>query len=167
VPPQVTLRQLLQYVLAGRPGVAIPDAAWIAAAQALADARTRLPPLPGQNQGASETARQWFGWRHAVWCPRPDAASGGAASDALSALAFAHKRLLLPDKVLVDTVRPETGDRWRLRSARPRGCACCAPLDDEAGKARSGQREESRAMDLAVPGAFAGGNIRRRKPAKV
>lgn len=42
---------------------------------------------------------------------------------------FHHKRILLENKTLLDTVQPT--QHWTLKQAVKAGCACCAPEDDE------------------------------------
>ena len=42
---------------------------------------------------------------------------------------FQHKRILLENKTLLDTVQPT--QHWTLKQAVKAGCACCAPEDDE------------------------------------
>jgi hypothetical protein len=49
---------------------------------------------------------------------------------AVENVVFQHKLILLPNKTLVDTVRPS--EHWTLKqSAKLGGCSCCGPNDDE------------------------------------
>ena len=42
---------------------------------------------------------------------------------------FCHKRILLENKTLLDTVQPT--QHWTLKQAIKAGCSCCAPEEDE------------------------------------
>ena len=48
---------------------------------------------------------------------------------AMAHAVFQHKRILIPNKTLLDTVQPS--EHWTLKAATKRGCACCLPDDDD------------------------------------
>lgn len=48
----------------------------------------------------------------------------------VEATVFCHKKILIGDKTLLDTVVPQI--KWTLKAAKKiTGCACCAPEDDD------------------------------------
>jgi len=51
---------------------------------------------------------------------------------AISNVVFTHKQILIPTKILLDTVVPQ--EHWTLKAAVKKGCACCiieAEVEDE------------------------------------
>lgn len=82
---------------------------------------------------------------------------------------FTHKSILIGEKTLLDTVKPQ--EDWSLKAAKKlKSCLCCIPgegdeededsSDNEDGGNEDGDKPTSkkRGIDLSVPGAFATNN---------
>ena len=156
---EATLSQLLQFVFVGSPAAAValnPNSSSSLATppDALATAMAAVEAM----EAISATDKS--GWWHRLICR---ASVSEKERSALAALCFVHKRLLLADKVLLDTVLPESGARWKLRTKPKGGCGCCAPEDDGTSDATTAPPKE---VAMAVPGAFGQPRIRRRPAAK-
>ena len=48
---------------------------------------------------------------------------------AIQDVVFTHKRILLQNKTLLDSVQP--AEHWTLKHAMKNGCACCEPEDED------------------------------------
>ncbi|CAJ1945110.1 unnamed protein product [Cylindrotheca closterium] len=68
---------------------------------------------------------------------------------------FLHKKILLGNKTLQDTVQPK--QHWTLKEASKKGgCACCGPEDDDEEEEEQGRgRPVGSRIDMSMPGAFA------------
>ena len=159
---EASLSQLLQFVFVGSPAAAValsPNSS-SSTLTVPPDALSHAIAAVAAAEAASAAARN--GWWHQIFCR---ASVSERERSALAALCFAHKRLLLADKVLLDTVLPESGARWKLRSKPKGGCGCCAPGDDDSEAAATVVPPKDVAM--AMPGAFGQPRARRRTAAKV
>jgi hypothetical protein len=161
-----TLQQLLQFLFYGIPGNDVHDSILKTACDCMSKALQFRPPSLS----------------HMIFCPSLDVNEPGAANkqptkimSTLSELAFAHKRLLLHDKVILDTILPEKKTNWRLRSKVKKGCGCCAPEEDEdvgdggnntsqMNKSGGGGGGGARPDRMAMPGGFAMAKKRRPTP---
>jgi hypothetical protein len=145
-----SLAQLLQFVFVGAPAAALAAPASAVAVPPGALAHAAAAVAVSEAAVATATAGLW----HQVAC---GASVPEAERSALTALCFAHKRLLLAEKVILDTVLPASGAKWKLRTKPKGGCGCCAPDGDTAAL---GTRRGPPAMTM--PGAFGQPRIRRR-----
>ena len=70
---------------------------------------------------------------------------------------FNHKRILLENKTLLDTVQPT--QHWTLKQAVKAGCACCAPEDDEEAEDMGALTEKLAAFKNAARKPANGGYV--------
>lgn len=100
------------------------DAYWcvVSLLQFVTGSRTRAKDLTEQQIDAA------ISWLRDHRTPPPPSSMDGLRKKVEEAV-FQHKRILLANKTLLDTVQPT--QHWTLKQAVKAGCACCAPEDDE------------------------------------
>lgn len=90
-------------------------------------------------EGVLDAAREWlrdFAHKHSKEVQNQTRLTD-EENKAVENCVFKHKLILIGDKTLKDSVNPTK--HWQLKWAAKRGCACCAPEDDEDEEAREGQ----------------------------
>lgn len=76
---------------------------------------------------------------------------------AVEGTVFNHKRILLENKTLLDTVQPT--QHWTLKQAVKAGCSCCAPDEDEGAEDMGALTEKLAAFKDSSKKAVNGGFV--------